>query len=374
LFNLERFYASTVKKMQYASSRIQRATELHRPAPRVKHFRKVIVEHIDEIWSADLVDMSAYASENNGKKWLLNIVDTMSRFAWSVPMKSKTAEETLRSFKQVLETSGRQPRKIWFDRGSEFINASMKAFLKQQKIIPFHAEGPSGAVMVERLNRSLKEIMWKRFSINHSYRWVDMLSEILHFYNTRKHRSIGMTPTEASKPENEQRIIDLQDTDLSRRAQTHQRDQKIFRLGDWVRISRQKMVFSKGYTARWSEEIFHVTSILHTNPPVYELVDLLGKKVIGGFYSAEIQATTQRPTDKFLIQHIIGEKKQGGRAMKEIQWMGYGKLFDSWIPADQLTLFPVTKHPNKKLPHPIGEAQMFKHWTPKTTIKSFTVG
>ena len=39
-----------------------------------------IVDGIDEIWSADVVDMQAFSKWNKGIKYLLNIIDVFSNW------------------------------------------------------------------------------------------------------------------------------------------------------------------------------------------------------------------------------------------------------------------------------------------------------
>ena len=44
-----------------------------------------------------------------------------------------------------------------------------------------------------------------------------------------------------------------------------------FKLGDQVRISKSRCTFKKGYLPSWTQEIFTVTKIIPTVPPVYQL-------------------------------------------------------------------------------------------------------
>ena len=39
-----------------------------------------------------------------------------------------------------------------------------------------------------------------------------------------------------------------------------------FKVGDHVRISKNKNIFAKGYTPNWSEEVFVVSKIKNTVP------------------------------------------------------------------------------------------------------------
>jgi len=56
---------------------------------------------IDDVWGADLVDMQEWASENKGYKYMLNIIDVFSKYAWSFPIKDKRGKTVLDAFKQT---------------------------------------------------------------------------------------------------------------------------------------------------------------------------------------------------------------------------------------------------------------------------------
>ena len=48
---------------------------------------------MDEQWQADLVDMQSFARGNKGIKFLLTVIDVLSKRAWAVPLKNKTSAE-----------------------------------------------------------------------------------------------------------------------------------------------------------------------------------------------------------------------------------------------------------------------------------------
>ncbi len=56
--------------------------------------RKIILNHIDETWSADLMDVQRNADENDGIRFLLIVVDGMSKYVWAIPLKNKEASTT----------------------------------------------------------------------------------------------------------------------------------------------------------------------------------------------------------------------------------------------------------------------------------------
>ena len=64
--------------------------------------KKVIVNHIDEIHSCDLVDMVKYSRVNRGYKYIFTNIDIFSKYAWSFPLKTKTIKE-IKSSKRYLK-------------------------------------------------------------------------------------------------------------------------------------------------------------------------------------------------------------------------------------------------------------------------------
>jgi len=50
------------------------------------------VTNIDDVWEIDLADLGSLTKYNDKYKYLLNIIDIFSRYAWSVPLKDKTGK------------------------------------------------------------------------------------------------------------------------------------------------------------------------------------------------------------------------------------------------------------------------------------------
>ena len=65
-----------------------------------------------------------------------------------------------------------------------------------------------------------------------------------------------------------------------------------FSIGDHVRITKKKKVFDKGYTQRWTEEIFTISKIQLTIPVTYKITDYNGEDTQGSFYEQELQKTS----------------------------------------------------------------------------------
>ena len=66
------------------------------------------------------------------------------------------------------------------------------------------------------------------------------------------------------------------------------------KVGDRVKISKQKNVFAKGYTQKWSEEVFIISKIKNTVLWTYVISDLNREKIDGTFYEKELQKTNKK--------------------------------------------------------------------------------
>ena len=84
-----------------------------------------------------------------------------SKYAWVVPIKDKTGKTLVIAFKSVLK-SGRSPKSLQTDKGTEFKNKEFQNFLKTKKIHFFTTENSeTKAIIVERFQRTLKTHTWK---------------------------------------------------------------------------------------------------------------------------------------------------------------------------------------------------------------------
>ena len=154
---------------------------------------------IDEIWAADLIDMQAFSKDNNGIKYLHPVLDIFSKFVWIVPLKRKTGQEVANAFSSILKE--RRPSKMWVDRGREFYYEDV------QKLVELYStENEEKSCVIERFNRTIKEKMFKYFSANNTRKCVDVLDLLVDQYNNAIHSSIKMSPKEASRKENENKV------------------------------------------------------------------------------------------------------------------------------------------------------------------------
>ena len=248
---------------------------LHKMAP--IHFKRnrVLVNKKDWQFQADLVDMSAYSSENDGVRYLLTCIDVFSKYAWVRCLKNKSGRCVTEAFKDILD-EGRKPRKLQTDKGTEFFNREFKALVREYNVLHFTTSNETKACIVERFNRTLKTKMWRYLTANNSRRYVDILQDLVSSYNRGYHRSIKMALSEVTK-ENEQTVFN----NLYPK-ETKDLVNFKYKPGDTVRISKMRGCFKKGYKQNYTDEYFTVAECVPRRPPVYTLKDYDGE-MLGGY-------------------------------------------------------------------------------------------
>ena len=177
---------SSPKKKNVSSERRRLVKELHAAARKNFQRRHVIIRGFDDLWQADIVEMRPYSSFNRGYLYILTVIDACSKYAWAVPLKSKGGRETADAIAEIIRESGRCPKNLQTDMGKEFYNADVQKLVKKHGINHYSTYSILKASIVERFNRTLKNDMWKMFTLNGSYKWVDALPRLVSDYNSRR--------------------------------------------------------------------------------------------------------------------------------------------------------------------------------------------
>ena len=163
----------------------QLANEIHKPVRKRFYKRTVFAKQVDDIWTADLVDMSPFSGSNRGYKHLLTVIDIFSKYGWIVPLKTKTGKEVAHAF-QKLFLNG-YPSRLWTDKGTEFYNQHLKAVPTANNMMLYSTENEEKSSVAERWKRTMKNIMWKYFTVNDTQTYIDVLPSMVEKYNKDLH-------------------------------------------------------------------------------------------------------------------------------------------------------------------------------------------
>jgi len=256
----------------------QRAIELHKPIRHKFDRRKVIVNEIDEIFAADLMDFSKEPLKQGS--YVLVVIDVFSKYCWIEYMKNKNIDSCIDAFKKVFKE--RKPKLLWMDQERSVDSKRFGEFLTEYQVKLYHTFSEVKVSVVERMIRTLKEKAERMKTEFGSFN----LKQIVEEYNKTIHRTTKMTPIDGSKKSNEKELQKL----YQKKYKDYQpNDGPKFKINDRVRIYRYKGIFQKGVKARWTDEIFYIAKINNTKPITYELIDEKKEPIIGCFYSYELQ-------------------------------------------------------------------------------------
>ena len=306
----------------------QDAYTLHKPVINKFPRRQTIVAGVGEQLQADLVDIKGHMAKNDNYKYILTVIDVFSKKAWALPLKSKSGADVAPALREILVQSS--PKTLQTDKGKEFYNSQVSRVLDQLGITLFSSENENiKASVVERFNRTLRNTLHRHFTKSGSPRFVHILQDVVDAYNNRFHTSIKMTPNEV-EGENQE---DVQLTIYNAEA-AFTRKEPILKLKDYVRTSKARTPFKRGYTPNWSDEVYTIKKILQTTPVTYEIIDWNGTNIDGSYYHHELQKIQQPVV--FKIEEILARKKIGRRNMVLVKWMGYPSEFNEWIPASDV--------------------------------------
>jgi len=130
-------------------------------------------------------------------RYLLTCIDVFSKRAWAVPVRTKSGPDVTEAFEKILDDE--QCNMVQSDKRTEFLNSTFQSMLRRRGIHFCTSENEDlKASVVERFNRTLKTKMYRYFTHANTRRYVDVLDDLLHWYNNTYHRSIGMAPAEVS--------------------------------------------------------------------------------------------------------------------------------------------------------------------------------
>lgn len=297
---------------------------LYKPIRKTFPRSKVIVNTIDSMWDGDLADVSNIASHNDGYKFLLVLIDIFSRYLFIVPLKNKHHQKIVDGLKLVFQKR-RKPNTLRTDKGSDFKNRWVKAFLKKEGIHAIYTQNETKANYAERVIRTMKNLMYRYFMKNRTYRFINILQDLVKSYNKRPHRSLGGNAPANVNKENADEIrlesylsgktkLDVNQSKTLGRSKEKKRAKPFFKykIGDDVRLSQLKHPFQRDYQQKWTEEFFKVNERYKRGQiPVYKLKDLAGDPIEGTFYESDLQKVIKSEDVSYRVEKILKRRRHG---------------------------------------------------------------
>jgi Integrase core domain len=281
---------------QYLQSRadygVHRQQRLHIPR------RKVISYGINWLWEMDIGYLPKFPVQNDGRRYILVVIDVFSKYLWAVALTRKDAEHVRDGFETILDqarltapSETLPPKNLYSDRGGEFDNELFKQLTDSHSINHYFAyDDKTGAPTAERVLRTIKGRIWRYMTANQTRNYLKALSDIVHTYNHTSHRSIGMAPAD----------VKLEHTQLLRErlypdeeCPPRNRPKPKLQIGDIVRTQHYFAPgFGKGYKPnQYSTQTYRIVHVQDSIPYTYKLVmdDEDGEtEIMGSFYEQQL--------------------------------------------------------------------------------------
>ena len=144
-------------------------------------------------WEMVAVDILEVPTSRNNNRYLLVVQDYFTKWPVAIPLRDQTASRISTELVKLFSTYG-QPDLLHSDQGRNFestiLSQVLEAFgVEKTRTTAYH---PQGDGMVERLNRSLLQLL--RSYVDKYDDWEEHLPLALYAYRTSTHTSTGASP------------------------------------------------------------------------------------------------------------------------------------------------------------------------------------
>lgn len=293
---------------------------------------RIVTTGLDYMWDADLAEVGNIAEHNDGYRYLLVAIDVFSRYLWIEPVKTKQQNEIKSAFERIFAKTNRRPQRLRTDKGKEFINKTVRTYLTRLQIKAFTTKNETKANYAERVIRTVKTLLYRYFHQNQTYRYVEVLQDLVYNYNNRPHSSLGTKSPAQIDKNNEAIVWKRMYIDSTKRAR--KRPYK-YKLGDKVRISHLKYQFQRDFHQKWTEEFFKVYHRTRKGiNNMYLIKDMLNEQIDGSFYENELQRIDKEDDPVLRIEKVIKRRKKGKEIL--VKYMGWPPKFNAWISAENV--------------------------------------
>jgi hypothetical protein len=304
----------------------EETSTLHKPVRKKFTRNRTVASGLHSDWQADLACLEKLQKFNDGNRFILTVIDVLSRFGWAVPIRTKKPEAVRDAFKTIVASSGAKCWRLFSDEGLEFYGRAMQKYLSDEQIAHYSPKNEVKCGLIERWNRTLKTRLWRLFTKQQSYRYIEQLPKIVASINNSINRATGCKPSSVTYSNAQQVWTRLYGPPPRAQAVRFK-----YPVGTKVRITKYKrMVFDKGYVPNWTREIFVVDEQVARDQPTYRLNDLNSKKIAGVFYENELLRVVQKD-DVYKVEAVLRTRIKHGVKQAFVKWLGYDPSFNSWV-------------------------------------------
>ena len=260
-----------------------RTHELHSKFRRItkKTFprRRVIAKYPFEVFMGDLIEYPQFKVINKGYVYILLLIDCFTRKIYLAPMKRKDKKHSSQAFESIFKNFDTFPNNLVTDGGKEFFNSAVAKVFQNYGIN--HYKTPTKtkwkASMAERAIQTIKNRLEKYFLKTGQHVWINVIQQIEQNYNATPHSAHKMAPQDVTE-ENRDQVYKRLYPNINLTTVCK------LKIGDKVRILKEKTDFAKGYTQKWSDEIYKITSVRQSNTICWYKIENFNKEEQPGIW------------------------------------------------------------------------------------------
>jgi hypothetical protein len=240
--------------------------------------------------------MNPYKAHNDGRKYILTVIDVFSRHVWAVSMNNKYSSTLVEAFEALKDHLGVLPKVLIYDNGTE-TKGEFLPFAEREGMKIVRGSTYTPVALIENYNKYMRKMIKEGFIRNKSLRWYGQpLTDYVYNRNHTKHGRLKHCPSEVwtatrepladpgdaapAVAKGDDHVMDQEEiqVDVYHRLKKHARrdldrylDEK-FAVGDRVRIKltavdsrqRRKMKEMKGkyLVITYTPEVYTVTRVV----------------------------------------------------------------------------------------------------------------
>lgn len=279
-----------------------------------------------------MVDVDSMYFDLNDKRYKTKVivaVDVFSRKAAARAVPNLKAETVKKALGSILDELGPIER-IRIDRGKEYANNILMKELKRRNVHYFFSYLRYKSNFAEIFIKYLKQKLYKAAQYKGQANWEKLLQGIIQSYNSRSHRSLGMSPNQVSS----QNAADLwYKFKRKRLAQMPPHKPYKFDINDRVRVSYARAPFRKNFLEQNSTIVYYITSRYskaHINR--YTIKDQRNVEQPGSFTESQLTRVFVDDNTEYRIEKIIHYRKIRNVSHALIKWLHFPAKYNSYVP------------------------------------------
>ena len=123
------------------------------------------VTNVMDAWECDSLDVQSYAKYIDNFRYILYVIDVLSKFLYLIPVKTKSGRADTPVFRSIFDDKPKLPsqRSVWVrtDKGKEFLNKDFRDMLRDEGILFQVWRNPDvKCAVVERAQRTIRDRLY----------------------------------------------------------------------------------------------------------------------------------------------------------------------------------------------------------------------